>query len=741
MVVDQAQNNRKPLLARSSIVAACLVILIGVAITALVYSYIREQMLATQRSEFEVQASIHASEVASAIQHRMTQISSIGHLFSASNWVDRAEYEHLIELVYGQFPDHRRVSWIQIVTTENYPNLLQSYQNQHGADFRFFDLDLSSNTTNEAKPNDNKPLLAVGYSYPATELNHLVGRNLHEGMPIFEHIAPAYRGEAPYVSGFREALPPADYPFFIIAVPVHDLEGNLIGVVISSNSLTGLFTSLIERFPRTDFQYRLTAHDGSAFQYPEKTLQLSSALEQNTTYGIVPIEIAGNQWRLAISPAHASAGFNAPLLNGFALLGLIVTLLLAHVTRLNILQTQALAKQVKERTQDLELALEKANAAAEAKGQFLSNMSHEMRTPLNGIIGLTELCLRRDVDEVIENYLNKVHSSADHLMRLINDILDFNKIDGGHVQLESHPFSLLTVVELIRSNFEDQCRKKALSFDIQLDASTPLDLNGDEMRISQVLMNLCANAVKFTNQGFVTVQISPVQISKDLIELEFQVKDSGIGIDSVAQSKLFQEFTQADSSMTRKFGGTGLGLAISRKICELMGGSLTVTSTPGQGSTFIARMQIKPDETITETTETQSNADKAEMQTAALAGRKVLVAEDNAVNQMLVEDLLVDCGVSVTMADNGQDAIDHLKANHAFDLVLMDINMPVKDGVTATRFIREQLHLTGLPIIALTANVNAEDVESYLACGMNDHISKPFHMEEFVRKLAQNLKS
>ncbi|MBF0280438.1 MAG: response regulator [SAR324 cluster bacterium] len=538
-----------------------------------------------------------------------------------------------------------------------------------------------------------------------------------------------------------------------------------------------------------------------------------------------------------------------------------------HLTE-TLNESEELRKTAEKERKNAQKFAEQAEAAAKAKGDFLANMSHEIRTPMNAVLGMTHLALQTELSSKQRNYINKVHSSASSLLGIINDILDFSKIEAGKLDMESIDFRLEDVMDNLANLIGLKAAEKGLELLFDLRPGVPMALMGDPLRLGQILVNLGNNAVKFTESGEIVVAVELKESVGDSVMLHFAVRDSGIGMTTEQQSKLFQSFSQADSSTTRKYGGTGLGLAISKRIAEMMGGSIWVESDYGTGSTFHFTVQLKqlsaaPDsETkarflkglrvmivddnaaareillkllesleldVSAVASGQAAVDTFEraaesfdlividsqmpemdgMETARqiqsrkaspplimltsysredmkrvvqgvkfdsflskpvssasflaaaaealnhpvdglqrssreglseatirLRGARVLLVEDNEINQELAMELLTTNGLISTLAENGQIALEILE-NERFDGVLMDCQMPVMDGYTACRKIREQPHFKDLPVIAMTANVMAGDREKVLAAGMNDHIGKPINVNEMFNVMSK----
>jgi signal transduction histidine kinase/CheY-like chemotaxis protein len=372
-------------------------------------------------------------------------------------------------------------------------------------------------------------------------------------------------------------------------------------------------------------------------------------------------------------------------------------------------------------------ALAIAEAANQAQKEFLARMSHEIRTPMHGVLGMTQLAIQDDPAPAQMEYLRKIQSSASILLGIINDILDFSKIEAGKLSIEAHSFSLLEMTENIRELILPRIQASNLQFNLEIADSVPAYAMGDELRLSQVLLNLLSNASKFTSQGSVTLTMRGEMQPDDKMRLYCAVKDSGIGMSKEEQTALFKPFSQADASTSRKFGGTGLGLSISKALVDLMGGSIWVESTPGQGSVFSFFVDIIPLD------ESQKREDSTDLQAEnqRYDGYNFLLVEDNKINQEIALALLRKLGAKVEVAANGQEGLKAFLFKD-YDLILMDIRMPIMDGFEATKFIRSsgKYNADTIPIVAMTANAMQEDREASKAAGMNEHIAKPIDQRE-----------
>jgi signal transduction histidine kinase/DNA-binding response OmpR family regulator len=459
----------------------------------------------------------------------------------------------------------------------------------------------------------------------------------------------------------------------------------------------------------------------------------SNVLNDSIYVSALSIQIeAEQQLQKKINQNFAESKQALAISKGLTLLAIGAILFLATIIILFLVRNNKLIK-------DIELSKQKADNAANIKEQFLANMSHEIRTPVNSIIGFTNLLQKTKLEKDQTNFVSYIKNSGENLLYIVNDILDISKIEAGMLQIKKEPFNINELCYYIEMMFYNESKHKQIEFKYRINKNVPEFIVGDEDRLKQILANIVGNAFKFTNKGYISLQIDAETDKPGLMNLVFKIKDTGIGIPKEKIELIFDRFEQADSKTTKIYGGTGLGLNIVKKLINMQGGNISVNSEEGEGSvfTFNLPVQIPEEINITELKMTHEKADEIKSEIDFPKEFKILAAEDNKMNQILLQYIFNQWNVHFKIVQNGKDAVDTLKAG-LFDIVLMDIQMPVMDGYQAASLIRNELK-SNIPIIAMTAFVLQGEKDKCFTYGMNEYLPKPINETKLKELLLKYL--
>jgi two-component system, sensor histidine kinase len=739
-------NNK--LLAQLPIIA----IIVGVSV---LFYFISQ----SQRSKINQQTEVKSEQFYESIQQELglanSKLMAYRAFFESSNFVDWNEFKKFSTAFLKEEGILQAVGWTSIVTGEKRSEVEQSMQQQGFNNFNFTEFSQNKQLVKAKQKNRYYPVL---YIYPletnikalgldlSSESNRLKTLQTIEasGLPIATEplvLAQAKDKLLSYIVYFPVYLEQAEKSI--------EPQGFISGVVTTKKIIDRL--KLLE----LSGEYGVKLTD---ITQPEQAIFLyktgADADLKNVT-STKTIEFNGRTIKLEtfITQSYALTlkDWTSLLILSF---GFIFAALFQFFVFIITNSADNTKLEVRKKTYELEKAKAYAEEANQAKSDFTANVSHEIRTPLNAIIGLINLCLKTELNSKQNLYLRKAQLASETLLSLINQTLDYAKIEAGELNIESEGFDFQDLLIKINTIFRLQSDDKKINFNLELVSDLPDTVIGDRLRLEQILFNLCGNAFKFTHVGFINLSVKVKRYDHPKIELEFIVIDSGVGIPVEAQEKLFSSFQQADSSTSRKYGGTGLGLSISKKLVTSMGGELNLVSEHGKGSRFIFTIVAElPDEPswfkqqdllsrnqeFLDVSSRIKEKVRISDQDRALEGKVILLVEDMLINQMIASEILKEHGAEIEIANNGVEAISFLNKNQAVDIILMDIQMPEMDGFDATKIIRQDSSLDSVPIIAMTANAMTTDVEKCLSVGMNDHIAKPVEEADILAKILKHL--
>ncbi|MDK2597707.1 ATP-binding protein [Pseudoalteromonas obscura] len=708
------------------ILATCSILLLSV--TATTYLYNQGNLKAAQR-EAQREVNIIENVVLRHVNLSMLAVQGVAAKLQSLPQFDQAKFMQIAEQQRARYPFLFAVSWGQRIA-QSHANDLQSELNVlYRNEVKLHGLPL----------NQRDPMVVVKYVSPQAENFASLGFNIYSRAnrkAALEDPEIILQPRATNVVKLVQTHPTK--PAYVLFSPVFrqnattpqtinaDIVGYAIGVVQTDVLLTSVLKTTLGN------NYDLAFYDGNSETPFFSNYDLAQKPYNADTHYNTQIHFAGQTWRLtlAIKDSYIS-NLNHQQTIWLLTIQLSICALITFIVLLYNYQNIALNHLVAARTESLNVALQDAQKANHAKSRFLANMSHEIRTPLNAVIGFASLANTTQSVDTLKKYVTNIDMAAKTLLGLVNDILDITKIESNKLHLERRDFDLQQLLTRVDSLFATSAKEKNLQWRLHSNVEHAVWLKGDELRIEQILINLCSNAIKFTDSGQVGLHCEVTESQSDY-RVQFIISDSGIGIDATHLAHIFAPFVQADDSTSRRFGGTGLGLAICKELSDMMGGNLSVESQLDVGSQFHFSLRCPFGEA-----HSNQLPDFDETNIATLS---ILVAEDNPVNQIVIKSMLDSFGISYQLVDNGQQAVA-LAQQQSFDLILMDCQMPVLDGYQATTTLRQQFDQQTLPIVALTADVMPEDKAYALAIGFNSHLAKPLDRDKLGACLAHYAKT
>ncbi|MCU4675213.1 ATP-binding protein [Catenovulum sp. 2E275] len=672
------------------------------------------------KSILERELDVVSNSLHRQINKSLTQIQRLASRIQTTPELNRSEFEHFAQDLFTEEHTVKAFSWIEIVPQKMELSFFEALSKEYKYDIRL-----------SGKPlNENDPLVIVKYIVPLESNKEALGFNGFSRLDrrmAFKKAAATSVLKATQIIQLVQSTKPE--PAYLVFAPVYQVIHGESDISIYQKKLVGFATGifLVEEL----LNYAITPKQSSMFYYELVERGSNKLISSNTNNDkltlsdhkqviIQSYEQLGQIWDLYIVE-------NPEFINhfqsqtAFVLLFsqlFIVAFIILFVLIMNSRQL-LLNKMVEDRTISLIKAKRQSDEANLAKSRFLANMSHEIRTPLNAVIGFSQLAKNTQSQQDIESYIAKIEQSSTTLLGIVNDILDISKIESEKLTLDHIQFDMHQILQRIQIMFESGAMQKGLNWQVIDNLPNSVWYLGDPVRVEQILINLCGNAMKFTLEGEVRLTAESFQLNPEQAKVVIKIKDTGIGISPKDQINIFSPFIQADSSTSRRFGGTGLGLPISKELAQLMNGNIELSSELGKGSEF--RLFI----TLAITNQApQAIVDK---ESISLQGCKVLVAEDNEINQIVIQEMLNSFGCETCIVENGQLALNAIK-QHKYDVVLMDCQMPVMDGYQATAKIRQMPEYDTLPVIALTADVMPEDKARAIEVGFNAHLAKPLDM-------------
>jgi signal transduction histidine kinase/CheY-like chemotaxis protein len=657
-------------------------------------------------------------------------LKSLDGLFQASTFVDKNEFKQFTKKISNINTKIRALAWLPYVTHEQRAKFEQALKDENIANSKIRQL----TSTGISTALEQKSYIPIFYIEPMEENIAAIGLDVSTHPVVSESVMKAIHNKNYAISPLLSLAQQQDnlsgiivyYPIYIKnEIGVEQFTG-LVEVIFE---IDVLLSDIYKQLGEGNFTYQLSYDDNNNLfkqesHHEDSIFTYSFDITMFDKNGSLTFDSTTEFEYKLINWAHLS----------IMVVGLIIGVVCVMFVFFIVSFNSNLTRKVTESTAELLKKNDELEAANQAKNLFLANISHEYRTPLNAIMGFTEIAKRETTDEVAKQYLAKIDNASDILLNIVNDVLDLTKMQAGEMALESIAFQPSAVTTSVVEMFNSKAKEKSISLTCDFAPSYDLWVQGDELRFKQIIINLLNNAIKFTDNGGVSIWGECIDNDDRTRTLLLKVIDTGIGIKLEDQERLFSSFAQAESATTRKYGGTGLGLSIVKQLCGLMGGDIQLTSDVAKGSEFTVKLNLPKSVPLSK--ESRAGQQLGSSKTGAIKDMNVLVVEDNKINQTIVQKQLVSLGARCDLADDGQQALNYLKHNTP-DLILMDIQMPVMDGFTASTKIKQDLRLQHIPIVILSASVGKEDRDKASSLGIVDFIYKPFKQADLFKALSK----
>jgi signal transduction histidine kinase/integral membrane sensor domain MASE1 len=717
---------------KGSVIICCSVAVLFIAVTVMTWFFVVSSNVDTDNLATK-EVDVIENGIHRQLNNSIYQLSKLASYIQHNPNLTREDFEHYVDDVMALKVTLKGMSWNPLI----YPDQKAS----HEAELQKIYSKPVSIMGGSIEQKD--PIVYVKFISPLKNNEKAIGFNVYSNVSRRQTLSDAltnYQPKATPIIQLVQSEQPE--PGFLLFVPVFEqvtsnlgekvqrLKGFATGVFLANNILK----LAINAKQREWFFYEFF-EQGQSLSFSSNTGTKQLTLQKNPEHVSQSFQLGGQVWKINLLVnneyviEHKSQGY----LTLFLLQVSIITTLMMLLLLMNNRQL-TLEYEVKKKTKSLKNAMTEANQANQAKSQFLANMSHEIRTPMNALIGFAQLAKQSDDITTMRLYLNSIYVSSELLLNIVNDILDISKIESQKLELKYDTFDVHDTIRRIDIIFESTAKDKNLTWEIQDNLPDSLYCKGDRIRIEQILMNLCSNAVKFTHVGKISLIANLIEVDVKQAILQISILDTGIGIAPENIDKIFLPFVQEDSSTSRNYGGTGLGLAISKEFSKLMDGDITLTSEVGLGSrfTFTCPLEISSHQSSSDLID---NTNVARLQ--SVEHLSVLVAEDNTINQKLIDAVLTKLGIKADIVKNGQLVLEQIKQKN-YDVILMDCQMPILDGYEATRIIRSMPLYDKLIIIALTADIDHSSRERAKKVGFNLHLAKPINFEK-LKECLQDL--